>query len=410
MSTRRALLSQLVVAAPPVIEDAGKHTLVCVFLRGGADTMNLVVPYADDEYYRARPTIGIKAPENGSSDEARAIRLDERYAFHPALQPLHRIFAEGRLAIIQGVGTDSTSGSHFECQDQMEHGDSMHGTPAGGGWLGRFLRARSRQNLGPLSAIAIGTRLPESLRGAPVVSVMQTLDEIALRTPAGKSEAAAQALAELYGADVTMLGSQGRETLELFKRVRELQSGGLKAGQDADYPKDDFGRGLREVARLIKARVGLEVAAIDLNGWDTHFVQGSTQGFQAQRAKSLADGLSAFDADLKSHRAQVTVLVMTEFGRRIYENSSLGTDHGRGFAAMVLSDKIKGGRILGRWPSVVEETTLGPGGVPLPGPGGMKIEHDYRSVFSEVLRGAMGIDDTTSIFPGFATGPVGLIS
>lgn len=405
--TRRALLSQLVVAAAPAVEDAGKHTLVCVFLRGGADTMNLVVPYADDGYYRARPTIGIKAPENGSTDAARAIRLDDRYGFHPALRPLYDKFTEGRLAIIQGVGTDNTSGSHFECQDQMEHGDSMKGTPAGGGWLGRFLRVRANKNLGPLSAVAIGTALPESLRGAPVVSVMQSLDDIALKTPGGKTEAAALALSQLYGADVTILGDQGRETLELFKRVRALQTNGYTPENGATYPKDGFGNGLREIARLIKARVGLEVAAIDLQGWDTHFIQGATQGFQAERARTLAEGLAAFDTDIQAQRGSVSVLVMTEFGRRIQENSSLGTDHGRGFASMVLSDKIKGGRILGPWPSVVDESfaVYGAGG----GPGGMLIEHDYRSVFAEVLRGTMGLSNADGVFPQFTPKKVGLV-
>lgn len=403
MPTRRAILSQLALAASPAVEDPGRHTLVCVFLRGGADTMNLVVPYADDDYHRARPTIGIKPPQQGAVDDSRSIRLDDRYAFHPALKPLHARFAEGRLAIVQAVGTDNTTGSHFECQDQMEHGAAMQGAAAAGGWLGRFLRARAGGTLGPLSAVAIGTKLPESLRGAPVVSVMESLDQISLKTPGEKSPgAAARALAQLYGADVTLLGAQGKETLDLFQRVRDLQSAGYRPENDAEYPKDEFGDGLREIARLIKARVGLEIATIDLGGWDTHFIQGSTQGFHAQRAGLLAGGLAAFDADLKAFRPGVTVLVITEFGRRIYENSSLGTDHGRGFAAMVLSERIKGGRILGPWPSVVETTLIGPGG--------MEKAFDYRSVFSEVLRGAMGLERADDVFPGFAPEKVGLIA
>ncbi|WP_051945264.1 DUF1501 domain-containing protein [Verrucomicrobium sp. BvORR106] len=393
------LLTNLAVSSSPAVDEAGKHTLVCIFLRGGADTMNLVVPYADDVYYRARPTIGIKPPGGGS---ASAVRLDDRYGLHPMLQPLQEKFAEGRLSIIQGVGTDNTSGSHFECQDQMEHGDSMVGTPAGGGWLGRFLRARANPAIGPLSAVAIGTTLPESLRGAPVVSVIQSLQEIALKTPSGKTEAAAQALARLYGADVTLLGQQGRETLDLFERVRQLQTNDYAPAHGAKYSKDGFGNGLREVARLIKARVGLEVACLDLGGWDTHFIQGAAEGLQAQRAKVLGEGLAAFDDDLKEHRQNVTVMVMTEFGRRIYENSSLGTDHGRGFATLVLSERLRGGQILGGWPCVVEET--------LTGPGGMKISHDYRSVFGEVLKGAMGLGRPQEVFPEFAPRPVGLLA
>jgi uncharacterized protein (DUF1501 family) len=235
---------------------------------------------------------------------------------------------------------------------------------------------------------------------------MQSLEDIALKTPGGKTEDAALALSQLYGADVTMLGTQGRETLELFNRVRAMQTKDYVPANGATYPKDGFGSGLREVARLIKARVGLEVAAIDLVGWDTHFIQGSTQGIQATRAQLLAEGLAAFDSDIKAHRANVTVLVMTEFGRRIQENSSLGTDHGRGFATLVLSDKIKGGRILGPWPNVVDEAF---GVYGASGPGGMQIEHDYRSVFTEVLHGAMGLDKVDTVFPQFTPKKVGLV-
>jgi uncharacterized protein (DUF1501 family) len=402
--TRRALLSKLAVAAAPAVEDAGRHTLIVVFLRGGADTLNLVVPYADDGYYKARPTLAIKAPI-GDADTSRAVRLDDRYAFHPALRPLHEKFAEGRLSIVQGVGTDNTTGSHFECQDQMEHGDSMEEAAAGGGWLGRFLRTRANTKLGPLSAVALGTTLPESLRGAPVASVMQSLEEIAIRTPSGKPDAAAAVLAAMYGADVTMLGMQGRETLDLFKRVSALQEGGYKPANDAKYPKDSFGNGMREISRLIKTRVGLEVACIDVGGWDTHFFQGTTDSFQAERARILAEGLAAFDADLKDYRGSFTVMVTTEFGRRMYENASLGTDHGRGFALMTLSNRIQGGRILGKWPCIVESNSAA-------GPGGMQIQHDFRSVFAEVLRGSVGLYEAAAkaVFPKCDLARVGLVA
>ncbi len=402
--TRRALLSKLAVAAAPAVEDAGRHTLVVVFLRGGADTMNLVVPHADDGYYRSRPTISIKAPGD-DGDKSRGLRLDDHYAFHPALRPLHEKFTEGRLAIVQGVGTDNTSGSHFECQDQMEHGDSMHGTAAGGGWLGRWMRTRASARLGPLTAVAVGTALPESLRGSPVASVMQTLEEIAIRTPSGKSDEAARVLAAMYGADVTLLGGQGRETLDLFKRVSALQHGTYKPANNAQYPRDSFGGGMREIARLIKARVGLEIACVDLGGWDTHFFQGTTNSFQAERATVLAEGLAAFDADLKDQRSSYTVMVTTEFGRRIYENASLGTDHGRGFALMTLGDRIPGGRVLGKWPCVVEADAA-------EGPGGMKIQHDFRSVFAEVLRASVGLgaEDAAKVFPKADLAKVGLVA
>ncbi len=406
MSTRRALFSTLAAAFAPRAADAPQHTLVCVFLRGGADTLNLVVPYADDAYYHARPTLAIKAPSRNGVDAACALRLDDRYGFHPALAPLEPLFKEGRLGIVQSVGLkDNTSGSHFECQDQMEHGDSAEGRAAGGGWLGRYLRTQMNTQASALSAVAIGTTLPESLRGAPSVSVLEKLQDIAIKTPTGKPNAVVAALSALYGGDASQLGQRGLQTLDLFQRVAALHETQSAPANGAEYPKERFGEGLREIARLIRARVGLEVACIDLPGWDSHFVQGSATGQLAGNAKILAEGLAALDTDLRAERSSYTVLVMTEFGRRVYENASLGTDHGRGFACMAIGDNIHGGQVHGPWPVVpINETDPDPRG-----PGGVVIEHDIRDVFTEVLRGAMGLADASTIFPSYEAQRVGLL-
>lgn len=401
--TRRALLSQLAFAATAAAAKETTHTLVCVFLRGGADTMNIWVPYADDAYYRQRPTVSIKRP--GSGGDA-SIKLNDHYALHPAMQPLEAAFKEGRFGVVQSVGLDNNTGSHFECQDQMEHGDSATGKAAGGGWLGRFLRARGGKKQSPLSAIAIGTALPESLRGAPSASVLEHVNDIAIKTPSGDPEAIVTALRSLYGADVTMLGERGTETLDLFKRVSALQGKDYTPEHGAEYPKTDFASGLGEIARLIKARVGLEVACIDLGNWDTHFFQGTANGTQAERIKTLADGVAAFDADMKSHRASYTIMITTEFGRRIYENASLGTDHGRGFAFMALGDKVKGGRIIGPWPTEATDESN-----PL-GPGGIMPTTDFRDVFAEVLRSTHALSDAEAklVFPSAEMKSVGLMS
>ena len=362
--------------------------------------MNIVVPYADDHYYNARPTLSVKRP--GTAADA-SIKLDDHYSFHPVMKPLEGAFKEGRLGMLQGVGTDSTSGSHFECQDQMEHGDSEKARPTGGGWLGRFLRSRAFETASPLSAVAIGTKLPESLRGAPSVSVLEHLDDIAIKTPSGKTEAVVGALQKMYGADVTLLGQRGQQTLDLFDRMADLRADKYVPANNAEYPKGSFGDGLREIARLIKAGVGLEVACVDIINWDTHFFQGTIVGGHAANAKLLAEGLAAFETDLKSERENYTVMITTEFGRRFYENASAGTDHGRGFTFMALGNKVKGGRILGDWPiGVMDETN------PL-GPGGVDIKHDFRSVFSEVLQSAMGSIDTGKIFPGATLTKSGLM-
>lgn len=398
---RRAFVSKLALAATSAFAGVPReegHTLIHVFLRGGADTLNVWVPFADDRYYRLRPGLAV--------GRAEAIAISDRYALHPAMAGLEAAYKEGRLGAVQSVGVDNTSGSHFECQDQMEHGDSMLGTPAGGGWLGRFLRLNGGDEVSALSAVAVGTVLPESLRGAPAVSVLERIDDIAIKAAKGEDAAKVMgALKAMYGAEVTLLGRRGGETLDLFQRVAALQGKGEAPEHGALYPKDRFGEGLREVARLIKARVGLRVACVDLDGWDTHFFQGNASGQQAERIRILAEGLAALDLDLKGMRGSYTVMVTTEFGRRVSENASLGTDHGRGFALMALGDRVKGGQVLGGWPIQVEEEV----NVNTPGPGGLHAETDYRRVFAEVLRGCFPGAEVGRVFPGVELRSVGLI-
>jgi len=379
------------------------HTLVVVFLRGGADTLSILPPYSDDRYYRSRPTLAVARP--GTATRA-AIRLDDHYGLHPDMLPLEAAYREGRLAFVQGVGIDNDSGSHFGCQDQMEHGDGSADTPAGGGWLGRFLRSCADAADSPLSAVAIGTGLPESLRGAPSASVMERLEDIALRPPWGDPEQVVARLASLYGPDRTLLGERGRQTLDLFRRLSELGIDSSTTATSDAYPVGRFGDALRQVARLVRGEVGLRVACLDLPGWDTHFFQGSTDGQQAGLIGTLARGMAAFERDLPRHRGRYTMLVTTEFGRRVYENASQGTDHGRGFAALVLGEGVAGGRVLGPWPlEEIAEPTLA-------GPGGLAISLDARSLFAEVLQGSLAATDSqlASVFPGHAVRRQGLFS
>src|SRR5215471_12326652 len=184
-TTRRGFIRQLTIGHESALSDEGECALVCVFLRGGADTLNLIMPYGDDRYYKLRPTIAIPPPNGDDAAKNNAIRLDDFYALHPKLRPLFPLFEVGRLGVAQGVGSDNTSGSHFEAQDQMEHGETASQDSArsgrrnwGGGWLGRHLRSRVNINLTPLSAVAIGPTIPESLRGAPSATAMRSIDDI----------------------------------------------------------------------------------------------------------------------------------------------------------------------------------------------------------------------------------------
>ena len=397
-TSRRAFVRKLLLAPEATPTSVGERTLVCIFLRGAADTLNMVVPYGEGEYYRLRPTIAI--PANA------ALKLDDFYAFHPNLAPLLPAFNEGRLGIVQSVGTDNPTGSHFEAQDQMEHGES-YGRTIGGGWLGRYLRTRA-SDVTPLSAVTIGSTIPESLRGAPTASAIESIEEVQIKTPSGNTAAVSSALSALYGAEVGMVGQAGKATLDLLRRVESLRGETYKTN-GAAYLDDNFSHGLKEIARLIKARVGLEVACLDLAGWDTHFFQGSTSGQQADLIRQLAGGLAAFDRDLGAERDRVVTVVMTEFGRRTYENSSLGTDHGRGFALFALGGPIKGGKVHGHWPGLVEESSSQTDSLNPVGPSGLKVLIDYRSVLAEVLTRFLNHPEVNQVFPNFHPEPVRLV-
>ena len=281
---------------------AGERTLVCIFLRGAADTLNMVVPYGDDQYYKSRPTLAIPAPSQNKDNDATSLRLDDFYAFHPKLRPLVPAFNEGRLGIVQAVGTDNPTGSHFESQDQMEHGEA-YGRIIGGGWLGRYLRAKARgANITPLSAVAIGSTIPESLRGAPTASAMESIDEVQIKTPLGDTAAVSSVLSAMYGAEIGVLSQPGKTTLDLLKRVETLRGTEYKPEGGAVYLDDGFAQGLKEVARLVKASVGLEVACLDLGNWDTHFFQGGCKRSASRPDLATGRGLAAFDADLIGYR------------------------------------------------------------------------------------------------------------
>jgi uncharacterized protein (DUF1501 family) len=222
-----------------------------------------------------------------------------------------------------------------------------------------------------------------------------------MTAPSGSSAALCQALSAMYGgAETGLLSSSGLTALDLLKRVERLRAASYKPDNGAIYGDEEFSAGLREIARLAKAEVGLTVAFIDINGWDTHFVQGAVEGQQAVLLRQLAAGLSAFWQDLGKLNSQVTTLVMTEFGRRTYENGSLGTDHGRGAAFMLMGAGVKGGRVYGNYPKRQDDQYE-------LGPGGLKITCDYRHVLSEVLSYHNTV--VHKIFPDVKPEPTGIM-
>lgn len=358
-----------------------RHALVVIFLRGGADGLNLVAPLQDDGYYRARPRIAIP--------KSQAVQLDGFYGLNPLLKDLAPLFHDGTLAIIHAAGSEDSTRSHFEAQDLMEHGGVT-----GGGWLGRFLRTQNQGAAGPLAAVAIGKEVPESLRGAPAATVFQSLEDFSLGEDPKRL---IDCLGSLYEAQTDLLGQAGRYTLEAVRRIEALRSSLYKPHPQANYANDDFSKGLMEIARLIKARIGLQAASLDLNGWDSHFSQETIMDPLMAR---LSRGLAAFYHDLRGELEHTTVIVMTEFGRRLQENSAFGTDHGRGSIMFVLGGGINGGRVLGKWPGLTQDVLEGPGDVP--------VINNYRNVLAPILERHGSRQALANVFPDFDFSPLAL--
>lgn len=370
--------------------------LLLVFLRGGADGLALVPPHADDRLYELRPSLADARP--GKNDKS-VIDLDGRFGFAPSLAALEPAFSARELAVVHAVGTDDVTRSHFEAQDRLELSGESAGQAAGG-FLARHLSTRPGPRAGTLAAVALGARAPESLRGAACTAVQRSVDlGLSIRDPI------AAALGALYADErrgslplAADLGTAATQALEVSDRLADLAR---HSGPRTDrYPKTRLGADLAEAAFLLRHRreLGVEVVTVDQQGYDTHFGQSA---MLAATSKDLAESLASLRADLDGDLTNVIVIVMTEFGRRAYENVSLGTDHGRASIMLAMGGAVAGGRVLGDFPGL-DEAALEP-------PGDLAVTTDARAVLAEVLEGALGNPRTDEVFPGAPRKRLGLL-
>ena len=363
-------------------------TLVVIFLRGAADVLNMIVPHGEDAYYQLRPSLGIPRPDDSSAKQTeRAVDLDGFFGFHPSILSLLDAWQSKQLAIIHACGAPDESRSHFKAMELMERGVDDERGPASG-WIGRHLATLNTGNSSPLRAVGMGTRPQRSLSGSVPVSALRSIADFHLGGDPRALQQMRTALSTVYEGDVL-----GQDTLSMMDTLEKLDPLTYTASQNAKYPDTEYGLALKQTAMLIKAEVGLEVSAIDVGGWDTHFAQGSSTGQMPNLMKDLADGLSAFHADMQAHMQQLTTVTMSEFGRRVSENGSLGTDHGHGSMMMVLGGNVNGGKVHGEWPGLGEGQLIGPGD--------LAVTTDYRDVLSEILVKRLNNPATDKIFPNF---------
>jgi uncharacterized protein (DUF1501 family) len=363
--------------------------LIAIFQRGAVDGLSMIVPFGEAEYYRARPTIAI--PKPGASAEG-AVDLDGFFGFHPRLAPLAPFWRARTLAVVHACGSPDATRSHFDAQDYME--SATPGVKStGDGWLNRYLQARREQDATPFRAVALGSQLPRALQGTAPALAVRSLDGFGIR--GGATNAAALSFEEQYAAAAdVVLGGAGRDAFDAMHLLSRTDPGRYSPEHGAEYPNSPFGQALRQIAQLVKADVGLEVAFADLGGWDTHVNQGAGAGQLAARLDDLARGLSALLVDLGDLLDDTVVLTMSEFGRAVNENGNRGTDHGHGNAMIVAGGGVRGGRVYGRWPGLAIDDRYDRRD--------LAVTTDFRDVFAEIVVRHLGVDDPAPIFPGYA--------
>ena len=373
-------------------------TLICLFQRGAADALNIVVPHGEKAYYAMRPSIAVPRPSGlgRTASAGSAIDLDGFYGLHPSLSPLKPLYDRGMLAPVHAVGSPSATRSHFDAQDYMETGTpDIKGTTDG--WLNRYLAVKGTCDeckVTPFRAVSLTQQTPRILEGRAETVAMNSLSEFSVRATGSQADRL-EALYRTGSAD--LVHGAGAEMFDAVKMLKAADPQKYQPRNGAQYPRSQFGQRLLQIAQLIKADVGLEIAFADVGGWDTHVNQGSTSGQLSARLNDFAQSVAALVADLGDRMGDVVILTMSEFGRTARENGNRGTDHGHAGALFVIGGDVKGGKVYGKWPGL-EPEQLYEGR-------DLALTTDFRAVFSEVTSRHLGAAQVDRIFPGFKGEP-----
>jgi len=371
---------------------ARRKVLVAIFQRGAVDGLNMVVPFGEREYYAARPSIAVPRPNGARPDDA-AIDLDGFFGLHPRLAPLKPLWDARQLAVVHASGSPDSTRSHFDAQDYMETATpGVKSTQDG--WLNRYLHAREHADATPFRAVALAGQLPRSLQGTAPALAMNQIGQFGIRAGQATEMVQASFESEYAAAADRVLNRTGGQAFDAVKMLKSADPAKYQPENGADYPRSAYGDALRQIAQLIKADVGLEVAFAEAGGWDTHVNQGAAAGQLAGRLDDFGRGVAALARDLGDRMADTVILTMSEFGRAVAENGNRGTDHGHGNAMFVIGGgNVRGGKVYGRWPGLAREQRYDGRD--------LAVTTDFRSVFDEVVRGHLDVADTRTIFPGF---------
>ncbi len=374
------------------VEAAGaakRKILITIFQRGAVDGLNMVVPFGEREYYAARPSIAIATPNNAEG----AVDLDGFFGLHPRLAPLKPLWDAHQMAIVHASGSPDGTRSHFDAQDYMETATpGVKNTQDG--WLNRYLHAREHADATPFRAVALAAQLPRSLQGPEPALAIGQIGQFGIRAGQATDMLQASFESEYAAAADSVLTRTGGQAFDAVKMLKSADPSKYQPENGAEYPRSGYGDALRQIAQLVKADVGLEIAFAEVGGWDTHVNQGSSAGQLGTRLDDFSRGIAALARDLGDRMSDVVILTMSEFGRAVAENGNRGTDHGHGNAMFIIGGQnVRGGKVYGRWPGLAREHRYDGRD--------LAVTTDFRAVFAEVVRGHLGVSDTRTIFPGF---------
>ncbi len=364
--------------------------LVVVSLRGGFDGLNVVVPTGDPAYASWRPTIGI--PQNA------LLPLDAMFGLHPAMQPLMPFWNAGTFGAVHAVGQVNPTRSHFEAMEEMER--AAPGASARSGWIDRTLGLRTTGTAFQGMQLGSGMAASSFIGPTPELAIW-SVDSFELSGAYDTTQRLRwqKALRAAHEGSPATIGGPATTTLDALAKAGELQDAGYTPENGAVYPDANLANALRDVARLVKADVGLQVACVDYGDWDMHSDMGTVDsGWMFDHLTEMGQSLAAFATDLGAKLNDVTVLTLTEFGRRVEENGSAGVDHGHGQAVLLLGGGVDGGKVHGTWPGLAEQDLYD---------GDLAGTTDYRSVLAEALEKRCGAGALTSVFPNLPTDRVG---
>jgi uncharacterized protein (DUF1501 family) len=366
-----------------------------------------VAPFGYPRYREVRPTLGLQPPRRDENQNngpfGPVIDLDGKFGLHAGLRHFKELWDKKQLAIVEATGSPDPSRSHFDAQDYMESG-----TPGktGSGWLNRALGDPGPE-ASPLRAVALSNRVPRTLRGEHEAIALGNVQDFSI-----SDQERLAILRNMYSLtpDATMRRT-GKDAFEAMKMLQSMAkeqtpngggqapfasgvSGPLQNNRPSYNAGGQLGRNLQELARLIKSDAGVEAAFAEVDGWDHH----QNENIQLSNLlNQFSNAIAAFYRDLGDRMEDVVIVTMSEFGRTVEENGTGGTDHGHGSLMMVLGSTVQGGKIYGQWPGLEKEQLFEGRD--------LAVTTDFRTVLSELVRGHLGRNDLSSVFPGFKPGP-----